>query len=173
MCQSSSLSVEWIRIPVMSSIKFDENIHILVCKLAILLDSQVSGLGPQIKWFLENLSLFSMWKVICKGLDSVRKILSQMKQLCFSLTLTWKQGRNEIHGIRDQRPEKGRAVSRKSRKLFGPEKPFAELPTACFGEPIFQHVFKVTKRKMTVKCDDLSPLRSWITKGIVTPENGP
>ena len=28
-------------------------------------------------------------------------------------------------------------VSRKSRRLFGPEKPFVELPTACFGEPIF------------------------------------
>ena len=28
-------------------------------------------------------------------------------------------------------------VSRKSRKLFGPEKPFVKLPTACFGKPIF------------------------------------
>ena len=28
-------------------------------------------------------------------------------------------------------------VSRKSRKLFGPGKPFVKLPTACFGKPIF------------------------------------
>ena len=99
MCQSSSLSVKRIPIPVISSIKFDENVHILVCKLPILLDSQVSGLGPQIKWFLENSSLFSLWNVICKGLDSVRKILSEKwnnvsfwtwkPRLNFSITLTW------------------------------------------------------------------------------------
>ena len=40
-------------------------------------------------------------------------------------------------------------VSRKSRKLFGPEKPFVKLPTACFRKPIFKHVFKATKRKTT------------------------
>ena len=51
-------------------------------------------------------------------------------------------------------------VSRKSRKLFGPEKPFVKLPATCFGTIFFKHVFKVTKRKMTVKFDDLSPLRS-------------
>ena len=28
-------------------------------------------------------------------------------------------------------------VSRKSQKLFGPEKPSVKLPTACFGKPIF------------------------------------
>ena len=28
-------------------------------------------------------------------------------------------------------------VSRKSQKLFGPEKPFVKLPTACFGKPVF------------------------------------
>ena len=28
-------------------------------------------------------------------------------------------------------------VSRKSRKLFGPEKPFVKLATACFGKPFF------------------------------------
>ena len=30
-----------------------------------------------------------------------------------------------------------RHFSRKSRKLFGPEKPFEKLPTACFGKAIF------------------------------------
>ena len=29
------------------------------------------------------------------------------------------------------------AVSRKSRKPFGPEKPFVKLATACFGKSIF------------------------------------
>ena len=28
-------------------------------------------------------------------------------------------------------------VSQKSRKLFGPEKPFVKLSTACSGKPIF------------------------------------
>ena len=60
----------------------------------------------------------------------------------------------------------------RSRKLFGPEKPFVKVPTAFFGKPIFERVFKVTKRKVTVKFDNLNPLRSWDTKGIVTPENG-
>ena len=64
-------------------------------------------------------------------------------------------------------------VSRKSRILSRPEKPFEKLPTAYFGRPIFKRVFKVTKSKLTVKFDDLNPLRSWDTKGIVTPENGP
>ena len=31
----------------------------------------------------------------------------------------------------------GASVSRMSRKLFGPQKPFVKLPTACFGKPIF------------------------------------
>ena len=71
--------------------------------------------------------------------------------------LSWKQG----------------PVSRKSRKLLGSEKPFVKLPTACFGKPIFYHVFKVTKRNVTVKFYDLNPFRSWDTKRIVTPEDGP
>ena len=64
-------------------------------------------------------------------------------------------------------------VSRKSRKLFGPENPFVNLSTACSGKPIFSHVVKVTKSKMIVKFDDLNPLRSCDKEGVVTPENGP
>ena len=30
------------------------------------------------------------------------------------------------------------------------------LSTACFGMPIFEHVFKVAKSKLTVKFDDLN-----------------
>ena len=51
-------------------------------------------------------------------------------------------------------------VSRKSRKRFGPEKPFVKLLSACFGKLIFLHVFMVAKSKMAVKFDDLNPLRS-------------
>ena len=71
-------------------------------------------------------------------------------------------------------PKMAREVSRLSRNRGqgsvsrSPEKPFVKLPTACFGKPIFSHVFKVTKSKMTVKLDDLNPLRTWDTKGIVT-----
>ena len=36
----------------------------------------------------------------------------------------------------DQKVYQG-PVSQKSRKLFGPEKPFVKLSTACSGEPIF------------------------------------
>ena len=51
-------------------------------------------------------------------------------------------------------------VSRKSRKLFGPEKPSVKLATACFGKQTFSHVFKITKTKITVKFDELNALRS-------------
>ena len=44
--------------------------------------------------------------------------------------------------------------------LESAEKPFVKLLSACFGKLVFQHVFKVTKSKMTVKFDDFNPLRS-------------
>ena len=42
-------------------------------------------------------------------------------------------------GARFSNEDKGsfRPVSRKSRKPFGPEKPFVNLPTACSGKPFF------------------------------------
>ena len=33
--------------------------------------------------------------------------------------------------------------------------------------------FQGNKNKLNAKFDDLNPLRSWDTEGIVTPENGP
>ena len=69
---------------------------------------------------------------------------SVMSVQCSMKPISWEQG----------------PVSRKSRKLFGPEKPFVKLPNACFGKPTFQHVFKPTKRNMSVKFDDLNPLHS-------------
>ena len=64
-------------------------------------------------------------------------------------------------------------VSRKSQKLFGPEKPFVKTANRLFWKADLLHYFKETKRKMIVKFDDLNPLRSWDTKGIVAPEDGP
>ena len=50
-------------------------------------------------------------------------------------------------------------VSRKSSKLFGPEKPFAKMPVACFDK-FFKRPFTTKKSKIIVKFDDLNCLRS-------------
>ena len=64
-------------------------------------------------------------------------------------------------------------VSRKSRELLGPEKPFVNISNRLFRtEPIScLHILKITKSKLTSTFDNLNLLRSWNTKGIVTPEN--
>ena len=74
---------------------------------------------------------------------------------CISLAVSLKCNAKSLAGGSVQGP-----VSRKSRKLVGPEKSFVNLPTACSGKLIFKHVFKVTKSKLTVKFDELNPLCS-------------
>ena len=48
-------------------------------------------------------------------------------------------------------------VSRKSRELFGPEKPVVKMQPACFKELIFELAFNVRKTKRTAKFDGLKP----------------
>ena len=61
----------------------------------------------------------------------------------------------------------------KSPKNVSPRKAICETANSLFWKPIFYHVFKVTKKQRAVKFEDLNPLRSWDTKGIVTPVDGP
>ena len=49
--------------------------------------------------------------------------------------------------------------------------PFLESPENFSGPK--SHLWKLKKRKITQRFDELNSLRSWDTKGIVTPENGP
>ena len=64
-------------------------------------------------------------------------------------------------------------VSRKSRGLFGPEKPIVGLQSASFEKLIFEHVLNVRKTKRIAKFDGLEPRRCEDIKVIVAPEIGP
>ena len=64
-------------------------------------------------------------------------------------------------------------VYRKSRELFGPEKPVVKLQSACLEKLTFEHVFNVRKTKKIAKFDDLEPRRCENIKKIVTLEIGP
>ena len=48
-------------------------------------------------------------------------------------------------------------VSRKSRKLYGPEKLVVKLQSACFEKMIFLHVFNIRKIKRIAKFEGLEP----------------
>ena len=64
-------------------------------------------------------------------------------------------------------------VSRKSRELFGPEKLFVKLQSACFEKMTFLHVFNIRKIKRIAKFESLEPRRCEDIKGIVAPERDP
>ena len=64
---------------------------------------------------------------------------------------------NEVDITMDLSPG---ARSSKVPKTFRPRKAILNLPTACSGKPIFWHVFKVTKSKLTVKFDHSNTLLS-------------
>ena len=65
------------------------------------------------------------------------------------------------------------AVSRKSRKLFGPEKPFVKLRPVYPVTLVFSYVVKGIKIKVTVKFRASRRLRFEDTKKIMSPEMGP
>ena len=61
-------------------------------------------------------------------------------------------------------------VSRKCRKLFGPEKPFVKLQPAYFVKLVFSYVVKGIKIKITAKFRVSRRLRFDDTKRIMSPE---
>ena len=61
-------------------------------------------------------------------------------------------------------------VSRKSRKLFGSEKPSVKLQPACSVKLVFSHDVKGRKSKITVKFRVLERFRFQDTKRIMSPE---
>ena len=64
-------------------------------------------------------------------------------------------------------------VSRKSRKLFGPEKPFVKLRPAYSVKLVFSYVVKGIKIKITAKFRASRRLRFEDTKRIMAPEIHP
>ena len=73
---------------------------------------------------------------------------------------------------RSQRRDLG-PVSRKSRKLFGPEKPFIKLRLAYSVKLVFSYVVKGIKIKITAKFRASRPLTFEDTKRIMSPEMRP
>ena len=66
--------------------------------------------------------------------------------------------------------EKQGPVSRESRKLFGPEKPFVKLRQAYCVKLVFSYVVKGMKINITAKFHASRRLRFEDTKGIMSPE---
>ena len=64
-------------------------------------------------------------------------------------------------------------VSRKSRELYGPEKPFVKLRPAFSGKLVFSYVVKGIKIKITAKFRASRLLRFQDTKRIMSPEIRP
>ena len=64
-------------------------------------------------------------------------------------------------------------VSRKSRELFGPEKPFVKLRSAYSVKLVFSYVVKGIKIKITAEFRASSRLRFEDTKRIMSPEIRP
>ena len=64
-------------------------------------------------------------------------------------------------------------VSRKSRKLFGPEKPFVKLRPAYSVKLVFSYVVQGIKIKITAKFRASRRLRFQDTNRIMSPEMGP
>ena len=64
-------------------------------------------------------------------------------------------------------------VSRKSRELFGPERPFVKLRPAYSVKLVFSYVVKGIKIKITVKFRASRRLRFEDTKRIMSPEIRP
>ena len=70
-------------------------------------------------------------------------------------------------------PRTFRPVSRKSRELFGPEKPFVKLRPAFSVKLVFSYVVKGIKIKITAKFRASRRLRFEDTKIIMSPEIRP
>ena len=58
-------------------------------------------------------------------------------------------------------------------KTFRARKAICEIANRLFWKADLLTCIYATKRKITVKFEELNPLLSRDTKGIVTPENGP
>ena len=76
-------------------------------------------------------------------------------------------------GGRVEKVKSQRLVSRKSRKLFGPEKPFVKLRPAYSVKLFFSYVVKGIKIKITAKVRASRHLRFEDRKRIMSPEMRP
>ena len=83
----------------------------------------------------------------------------------------WFSGPEKFSGLSRNRLQG--PVSRKSRKLFGPEKPFVKLRPAYSVKLVFSYVVKGIKIKITAKFRASKRLRFEDTKRIMSPEMRP
>ena len=111
------------------------------------------------------------WHVKCSLQVAVRvsktRVSSLMKERCVTSRKTDAQETISAGGTRKSRQG---PVSRKSRKLFGSEKPSVKLQPACSVKLVFSHDVKGRKSKITVKFRVLERFRFQDTKRIMSPE---
>ena len=85
-----------------------------------------------------------------------------------------KHRKNNVAELNSANPAGGQEpVSRKSRKLFGPEKPFVKLRPAYSVKLVFSYVVNGIKIKITAKFRSSRRLRFEDTKRIMSPEMRP
>jgi len=72
--------------------------------------------------------------------------------------------------LKDQRKDDQACVSQKTRKLYGPEKPFVKLRPAYSVKLVFLYVVKGIKIKITATFCDTEQFRFEDTKRIISPE---
>ena len=91
----------------------------------------------------------------------------------FFVAATFLSVRAWEHDYRVRPPSVRGAVSRNSRKLFGPEKPFVKLRPVYSVKLVFSYVVKGVKPKVTAKFRASRRLRVKDTRRIMLPEMRP
>ena len=101
--------------------------------------------------------MVSMFYLSTGGNSSVTQLVSRKGNLHFSIQESFTATTQYFPSLRC--PHHG-PVSRKSRKLFGREKPFVKLRLASSGKPVFSYVLKGIKIKINAKFRASRRLRS-------------
>ena len=107
---------------------------------------------------------------------SIKRYETNIKSIKYKLKGHWSLEITGNSSVRGNCPIKfgiQGSVSRKSRELFGPEKPFEKLRPAYSVMLVLSYVVKEIKIKITGKFRASTRLRFEDTKRIMSPENGP
>ena len=146
------------------------------------------AIRPTVSWSFICVSMISPWMMdfdVCIYWSKTENS-SWPRALWFLYIKLWNPSRIELRLITD--PWKGwlfispseprlikdqGPVSRKSRELFGPEKPFVKLRPAYSVKLVFSYVVKGMKIKITAKFRASRRLRFEDTKKIMSPEIRP
>ena len=110
-----------------------------------------------------------MWKRRCTKIDKLHAPVDGLLTRV-GLGKAWNGGSQLKYNSRSPWP--GTRFS-KVPKTSRARKAICETTNRLLWKADLLTCFQANKRKITVRFEDLNPLRSWDTKGIVTPENGP